>query len=146
MSNIRPLSDVDRMIQMTDEAQARHLVEIVQKIQPFLNENSNIASIRNSAINAVLLAEVQHSGVPALDQQAGMVERCLALSKRISDAQLRRKWEDFRACLVDQRVTEVQPQFIWAAEQSGVDLKPKVLKDLVKEADARNQAPVIVEH
>lgn len=148
MSNnvIRPLSAEEKMIQMTDGAKERYLAETVMKIQPYLNENSNIASIRNSAINAVLLAEVQKNGTPPLDQQAAMVEKCVALAERISTAQLKRKWEDFRTCLIDQRLTEVQPQFIWAAEKCGVDLGDQTMKGLLKEADARKQAPVIVEH
>lgn len=147
MSNtIRPLSLDPKLIQMTDEAKERYLAETVLKIQPFLNENSNIASIRNSAINAVLLAQVQFAGAPPIEEQGAVVERCVALAERISAAQLKRKWEDFRTCLIDQRITEVQPQFIWAAEKCGVDLNDQTMKGMLKEADARKQAPVIVEH
>lgn len=136
MSNhIRPLSAEQKMIQMTDEAKARYLDETVMKIQPFLTENSNIASIRNSAINAVLLAEVQRNGTPPVDQQDAVVEKCVALAERISSAQLKRKWEDFRTCLLDQRVLEVQPQFIWAAEKCGVDLSDATMKGFIRARD-----------
>lgn len=135
--SLKPLSAEQRMVQMTDAAKERYLAEKVGKIQPFLNENANIATIKNSAINAVVLAEIQCKGTPPVEEQPAMLERCLALAARISDAQLVRKWEDFRDCLVDQRETEVPPHLVWAAKQCGVDIGEVELKNRVRAVDEK---------
>lgn len=116
--------NIERLVQTTEAGKAQYLAEKVAKIQPFLNENSNIATIENSAINAVMLAGVQHGGVPPIEEQAAWIERCMALAKAISAAQLKRKWEGFRDCLADQGETEVPPHLVWAAGKAGVTIVP----------------------
>ncbi len=144
--SFRAEKEVEKMIQMSDTAKLQYLAEKVAKIQPFLNENANIAGIKNSAINAVVLARIQHSGLPSAEERSAVFEDCLALAGMISDAQLKRKWEEFRDCVVDRREAEIPEHLIWAAGKAGVDLAESTLKGLIREADERKAGPRLVEH
>lgn len=133
---------MERMIQTTEAGKAQYLAEKVAKVQPFLNENGTIAQIQASALNAVILAELQHSGVPKLEQQQEVFERCLAMADLISNAQLKRKWEGFRDCLKDQGETEVPPHLVWAAAKCGVEIVPTETPRLL----VVDPAKMLVEH
>lgn len=145
MSDIKDTHALQKLIHMNETARMQYLGEKAAKIQPFLNENAGIAIVTNSAINAVVLAHIQHSGVPSDADQEAVFKSCVAMAEKISTAQLKRKWQDFQKCVIDQREAEISEHLVWAAEQAGVDLTEATLKGLIREADAR-KAKLLEEH
>lgn len=144
MSNQPPsfkkVNELKKLIHMEESARAQYLAEKTAKIQPFLNENATIASLANSAINAVVLAQIQNGGVQSVTPE--VLADCLKLAKQISDAQQVRKWEGFRDCLVDQREAEVPGYLVWAADKFGVDVSEAAIRELIAKADAAREAAV----
>lgn len=127
-------------IHLTDAGMEQLLKERDATMQEHLNQLNNAQAVKGSALNSVVLAAVQHGGLPPVSQQAAFFEAAKNLATIISDEQLVNRAKGIKALVKELNVHQARDAIVWSCKEAGVDLF---------DADPRDQAVVktlVAEH
>lgn len=97
-----------------------------EQVSKHITELNTAMSVQNSAVNAVVLASIQHGGLPA--DPAAHFAKCKEYATLIADDQLVMRAERIRDLLKDLNIHQAQPALEWACAQVGVELFPEAEK------------------
>lgn len=128
------------VIQVTDQGMERLIAERNQIISQHLEEMNKEQAVEGSAINAVLLAAVQHGGLPPLADHASFFASAKALAKIVSDDQLSRRANNVKELLKHLNIHQATPALVWACKRAGVELFDPDPRD------AEDAGPKLVAH
>lgn len=109
-------------IHLTDAGMQQLLAERDQTTQEHLDQMNKAQAVKGSAINAVVLAAIQHGGLPVSGGEQEFFDRAKKLAGIISDDQLVNRANDIKALLKELKIYQARDAIVWGCKQAGVSL------------------------
>ena len=113
-----------RVLQFTDSAKEAMQKEMVNKLQPHLNELNQENAAEQSAIALVMSAAIRHHGIKELSNDPALLENCFDLSRQLAAYNLKRSHQKAHELFVEMKVKprDLPPHIVRAAGRQGVVL------------------------
>lgn len=121
-----------QLIQMSKSAEEKMKAELVQRIQPHLNELNQENAAEQSAISLVFGSAIRHHGIDGFTDER--FDACLALSLKLARANMSATHTKARELFIEKGVTRVPEQIVRAAARAGIVMPTPECPDPTKPA------------